>query len=338
LAYDASQLNVKFSEFRSNNWADGWFSLQVRNAGFRCIVLRHKKDWLKPLPTEGPDIWSMNRDDSSNKQINQWINEYKLWDEMTLFSERIRDRNLRWWEFNDEVIHKNISGKIQGTNYVKELGYNVPKNYHIGTTLESLPNFEELSEKFVIKPAKGYSSKNVFVMNNGVNLLDGKVWTRQEVIDKLANSPQEKNVEVIVEEFLLPWDGSDRIPYDYKFYMFGSTIAYCHIIERRDGENTLLNRNWYVDIDFLPIDNQIMVELLPEENLTTKPDCWNELVTTAKYLAGSINRFTRVDLYATDRGVVFGEFTPTPHGGRGFTKWGDMWLGDLWKGVEGAGD
>ena len=36
---------------------------------------------------------------------------------------------------------------------------------------------------------------------------------------------------------------------------------------------------------------------------------------SAKKLGGAINKFTRVDLYATNRGVVFGEFTPTPYGG-----------------------
>ena len=120
--------------------------------------------------------------------------------------------------------------------------------------------------------------------------------------------------------------------------MFGEKMAYCHIIHRRSGNNTLLNQNWYVDIDFSPIDNQIMVELLPEETLTEKPDCWEELVATAKDLAGNLNRFTRVDLFATKRGVVFGEFTPTPHGGRGFTKWADKWLGSMWNGVEGTDD
>jgi hypothetical protein len=57
---------------------------------------------------------------------------------------------------------------------------------------------------------------------------------------------------------------------------------------------------------------------------------------SAKKLGGAINKFTRVDLYAMNKGVVFGEFTPTPHGGRGFTKWTDIWLGSMWKGVEDA--
>ena len=46
----------------------------------------------------------------------------------------------------------------------------------------------------------------------------------------------------------------------------------------------------------------------------------------------------RIDLYATTRGSVFGEFTPTPQGGKGYTPAADRWLGNLWQGKEGADD
>jgi hypothetical protein len=47
--------------------------------------------------------------------------------------------------------------------------------------------------------------------------------------------------------------------------------------------------------------------------------------------------FMRIDMHATTNGAVFGEFTPQPHGGEGFTLWADEWLGAMWKGVEGCG-
>jgi hypothetical protein len=341
VAYDASQLDVKLNIFKSNYWADGWFSLQVRNAGFRCIVLRHKAEWLLPIPTEGPDIWSMNREESRDQQINQWINEYKLWDEMTLFSERIRDRSLRWWIHKDEVENKNVGNNIGGKDFAKPLGIGVPAIYDIVPSPEEIPNFDELGESFVIKPARGYSSTNVFVMSNGVNLLDGKTWNRQEIIDKFSStkkSQKDAHQKIIIEELLIPWNGEARIPYDYKFYMFGEKVAYCQIINRKSGANTKLNKTWYVDSEFNIIEKQIMVEYLQDDSVIMKPDCWDDLVSAAKVLGSTLNRFTRVDLYATNNGPVFGEFTPTPHGGRGFTTWADKWLGEMWKGIEGAGD
>jgi hypothetical protein len=66
------------------------------------------------------------------------------------------------------------------------------------------------------------------------------------------------------------------------------------------------------------------------------PDCADELISTAKLLGKSVGMFMRIDLYATTRGAVFGEFTPQPHGGKGFTEWADEWLGSLWEGKEGC--
>ena len=340
LAYDANKLQINLDNFKSNYWADGWFSLQARNADYRCIVLRHKLGWLKPMPTEGPDIWSMNKSNSANEEINKWLTKYNLWDSMTLFSERIRDRNLRWWVHKDKAELKTIAGKTEGAEFVKSLGFQTPRIHEIVPSLNSIPQFEQLGPSFVIKPKSGFSSNGVFVMKEGVNLLDGLVWSRQQIIDNLsslltidANEP----IKIIIEELLIPWDGSERIPHDYKFYTFGEEIAFCHIIERNIGNNKLVNKGCYVDVNFLPIKEQI-VGLYGNENMFEKPDCWDELVRTAKKLGGAVNQFTRVDLYATSRGVVFGEFTPTPHGGRGFTKWADKWLGSMWKGVEGVED
>ena len=243
----------------------------------------------------------------------------------------------------DEVPNKTVGGKISGQDFAKSLGIRVPAIYDIVSSPQELPNFDELGGIFVIKPARGYSSTNVFVMSNGVNLLDGKTWNRQEVIDKFSNSKQSQshsNQKIIIEELLIPWNEEARILHDYKFYMFGEKVAYCQIIDRISSANTKLNKTLYVDSEFNIIEKQIMVESWRDDGQPAimKPDCWDDLVSAAKVLGGAVNRFTRVDLYATNNGPVFGEFTPTPHGGRGFTKWADKWLGEMWEGIEGAGD
>jgi hypothetical protein len=46
----------------------------------------------------------------------------------------------------------------------------------------------------------------------------------------------------------------------------------------------------------------------------------------------------RIDMYATDKGAVFGEFTPTPQGGKGYSEWAEKYLGSFWKGEEGCED
>ena len=83
---------------------------------------------------------------------------------------------------------------------------------------------------------------------------------------------------------------------------------------------------------------KVMTTQTPETELCPKPTCWKDLVSTAKGLGKKLDMFMRIDLYGTTRGAVFGEFTPQPHGGRGYTIEADEWLGSLWRGVEGGGN
>lgn len=337
LAYNADELQIRLDNFKSHYWADGWFSLQARKANFRCIVLRHKQDWLRSILKDSTDTLSMNRSESAHQEIDYWIEKYELWDHMTLFSERIRDRELRWWTHKDHVQNKNVGGKIKGAMFAASHGINTPQVYEIITGIENMPQFKQFGPNFVIKPDEGFSASNIFAMREGINLLDRKAWNRDEVIEVFSNAKDQTGKEkIIIEELLMNWDNYDGLPYDFKFYMFGDKIAFCHIIKDRCKVNSSLSKNWYVDEEFIPIDKQVIATLAEDKSKIEMPDCWDELVSTAKTLGLSLNRFTRIDLYGTVNGVVFGEFTPTPHGGRGFTKWADKWLGNMWKGVDGV--
>ena len=65
------------------------------------------------------------------------------------------------------------------------------------------------------------------------------------------------------------------------------------------------------------------------------PDCWDEMLEDVRNLGRSLGCFMRIDMFATDKGPVFGEFTPTPEGGKGYTEWADKYLATFWKGLEG---
>jgi hypothetical protein len=47
-------------------------------------------------------------------------------------------------------------------------------------------------------------------------------------------------------------------------------------------------------------------------------------------VGGRLNIFVRIDMFATSRGPVFGEFTAYPHAGLDYTPRGDAWLGSFW--------
>ena len=46
---------------------------------------------------------------------------------------------------------------------------------------------------------------------------------------------------------------------------------------------------------------------------------------------GGTAGYVRVDLYATDRGCVFSEFSSRPYGGMTFTPYAERYFGALWQ-------
>jgi hypothetical protein len=260
----------------------------------------------------------------------------------TLFSERIMDRHRRWWIEREPHPFKNLAGKLEGPEFVKSHGFNVPVVYHVGETVDSIPDVASLPSRFVVKPSRGWSAKNTFVMVDGFNQLDGHAYAREGIVQALKQNTsidEDRSLKVLIEEYLEHWNGeSHRPPYDYKFHMFGDHLAFCLIVERNSISNPALNRYWYVDAAYQPLDEGVITRCPANPSLPERPICWDDLVDMATSLGKKLDMFMRIDLYATTRGAVFGEFTPQPFGGKGFTPKGDRWLGSLWEGKEGAGD
>ena len=60
------------------------------------------------------------------------------------------------------------------------------------------------------------------------------------------------------------------------------------------------------------------------------------MIESVRTIGAALGMYMRIDMFATSRGAVFGEFTPTPHGGNGYTEYADKYLGSFWKGEEGV--
>ena len=75
-----------------------------------------------------------------------------------------------------------------------------------------------------------------------------------------------------------------------------------------------------------------------EQNQTPleRPDCWEEMIEAVQTIGKAVGIYMRIDMFATNRGAVFGEFTPTPHGGKGYTEIVDKYLAGFWRGEEGV--
>ena len=255
-----------------------------------------------------------------------------------LFSACIKSRHRRWWVEKAQHPYKQLGGKLQGREFARNIGCKVPELYSVFERIEELPTLDKLPSRFVLKPTRGWSAQNVFLLNNGVNDLDGRSWSRDAIVeainaDATCNVP---NTKFIIEEYLTNWDHKPGIPYDYKYYLFGTSVAFIHVIERNSSTNTKLNRHWFLTPEWQPITRRIVESQLPELSAPPIPNCIDELQESTQQMGAKLNMFMRIDMYATTRGAVFGEFTPQPHGGNGYTPWADAWLGSLWKGEEGV--
>jgi len=263
---------------------------------------------------------------------------YSLIAPSTTFSAQLHARRHRWWVDGQLAQFSRLSGKLEGRSFMEEHGFKVPKEIGRYSSIDDIPDFSELPSQFVLKPSRGYSAKNVFVVSDGINLLDGKRYDRKSLVRAVHESygAQKFSGKFLIEELLINWDNKRGIPVDYKFYTFGDRIAFIHAIERNSGVNLKANRHWFLKDDW----SDLGIKIQKTQDLQTaplpKPDCYDELIDTVRKVGRMLNMFMRIDMYATTRGAVFGEFTPTPHGGKGYTKEADRWLGSLWRGVEGA--
>jgi hypothetical protein len=92
------------------------------------------------------------------------------------FSEHLHARRERWWVKGQLSQFSRLSGKLQGRSFMKDNGFKVPEEIGVYSDIDEIPEFSELPRKFVLKPSRGYSAQNVFVMSDGVNFLDGKIY------------------------------------------------------------------------------------------------------------------------------------------------------------------
>ena len=251
------------------------------------------------------------------------------------FSNRIKNRYRIFWKSKDvDVIkvkilnasdpmekwkeeknwQRKLSNKHNSKEFARKHNCKVAELYWKGKNFNTI-DFDNLPDQYVIKPIKGHSSRLVFLMDNGVNLMDGKIYSKEDIKEVLAKALNEnKTSEFLFEEFLRSEDGVYKIPDDYKCYMFNGEVACIEVINRlgpSKGFTTCYNENWQVIENINPY--------YPEGDYQQPPKCLQELLEKAKELSKSYEIFVRLDFYATYKGAVFGEFTPTPACGDGFT-------------------
>lgn len=231
-------------------------------------------------------------------------------------------------DWRDETLwQRRLSNKLNAKEFAQLNGCKTATLYWKGRDVEQI-DFSALPAQYVIRPTRGSGCTGVFIMNNGLNLFDNKHYAPEEIRSLLKECVNEfPNQNVLVEEFLQNEAGEYEIPVDYKFYCFNGKIAGLGVINRLGplkGTCSFFNEHW------IPIEPLTFSYPYDYRSGQVKPKCFDEMVEQVKKLSKIYGIFVRLDFYATSKGAVFGEFTPTPGLGRGFTKFGQKLFTAYW--------
>lgn len=262
------------------------------------------------------------------------------------FTERIKRRHHLWWreaeplkknlltkdhsldDWQDEELwQRRLSNKLNAKEFAALNGCKTAGLYWKGRDVENI-DFSSLPSHYVIRPAMGCGSKGVFLMKNGINLFDQKTYSPQQIVRLLQQRIKEHpNQFMLVEEFLQNEIGEHTILDDYKFFCFNGKIASVGVINRLSPETGFVN---YLDEHWNPMKPLALPYPYPIKQGQEKPKCFDEMLEHVKMLSRLYKVFVRLDFYATPKGAVFGEFTPTPSLGLGFSKFGHQLLVKYW--------
>jgi hypothetical protein len=241
----------------------------------------------------------------------------KIWHRM-LF-----DRDPRLTLFSDKLRVREYVSQRAGERYLIPLLWQ-------GTNPEQIP-FDVLPSRFVIKATHG-CGYNILVrdkskLEQASTILQFKKWLREDYGSGVYVGVQwgYRNIvpSIVVEEFL----GSvGSTPWDYKIYCFSGRALFVEIHMDRFGNHVAR----MLDRDFNPVD--LCVSSIAFQGTVPTPENKEELIQVAEALAEGLD-FMRVDLYAIDGRVYFGEMTCYQGGGcnRFGDREGDFWLGQKWQ-------
>jgi len=263
---------------------------------------------------------------------------FKTWVE--LIEERKRnDHTQKMINYEDKVSSKIIAQKS---------GCPVPETYYVGKSASKIP-FDKLPERYVVKPTHHASSKGIFLMNQGINVFNGKETTQKNIIKTekkyLSKTLSKKLGEwatyqiprrVLVEEFLPNLEGKYVVPDDYKLFVFHGRVCLVRVKSQKKTKLAKYFNREFEIIDFDTISDRIKKlekSKSPGPSGPTKPLYYDEMIDFAEKMGKEFGDFIRIDMYLTPTGPYFGEFTLYPGSGRysHFTKTINQYMGVLWQ-------
>lgn len=267
----------------------------------------------------------------------------------TPFSARVLARKARWWgeraslrtrlhrlrELNtrrraDEPLaawrccrhwQRTLSNKLNGRAFAQRLGCRVPEVYWTGRLAGRIP-WHRIPPEFVLKPLWGGGSVGAYAISGGLERIRGVAMSREELRAELGVVRRPiRWIPRIVEEHVRRPDGTYGYALEFRFHVFRNVIAAVTSVDaaKQAGCYTA---------DWEPFEQSLFANrpVRPIE----RPACLEEMRDSALRIGDAYGDYCRVDLFWTDRGVVFNELAAIPLEGRGYSEFADRYLGGFW--------
>lgn len=245
----------------------------------------------------------------------------------------LKNRLYQWIELKNPKFSRIVSllGKDSVKGYIKDKKLLYPKTLMIRSNVSDL-KMSDLPDRFVVKPEKGYGSHGVLVVEHGIELFNliKLPYRLGDFIEKnvLRYSTDNSN-EIIFEELIQDVDYVSnpylKIPRDFKVFAAGGKVFWITVCNRnaREGLRSLVeyNAQW----ERLPRMSTALLHGVTEP----KPKFFEDLIRQAEMISEDFPYVMRLDFYISDRGVMFGEFTPNPNAGYNLTEIGEKVLQQL---------
>lgn len=240
------------------------------------------------------------------------------------------NEKIQWLKFYyQHPLIALCADKYRMREYVHSLGlgFLLPKIYGVWQSSSEI-NWDSLPDKFAMKCNHGCCYNIICTNKNTLDIQHASTQLTKWLASDYTYTACELHYSkikplIFCEEFLE--DESKVLPDDYKIYCFNGEPKVVLVCSEREPNKLTIRREFY-DINW----NVLEIGDKPNEQVTKKPDCLDDMINYARALAAPFP-FIRVDFYDINSKPVLGELTFTP--GAGLAKFhsetGDQYLGDL---------
>lgn len=184
----------------------------------------------------------------------------------------------------------------------------IPATYWSGLDLRDAPDLTSLPP-WVLKP-NASSGRALFGPDPQTTLADlvrqTSTWFDETPLELGEWGYSEARAELLLEERIPSADGQALV--DYKFFVFDGRIELIQVNRGRFGTHQTAT---FLDADWRQLPVRWRIQPVADEQRPTELDKMMEIAG----ILGADWDFIRIDLYAVDGEVWFGEYTPYPGSG-----------------------